>query len=858
MPTRFTRHLPIVRRGSFAAVLAVAWLASAAAALTAQGPSHAAPQAAAATAADIQPILSRYCLTCHNQRLQTGGLMLDTLDLATVPRDAPVWEKVVRKVRAGVMPPAGAPRPDQPTMDRLAAWLETTIDRAAAAAPNPGSPALHRLNRAEYGNAIRDLLDLEVDPAALLPPDDSSSGFDNNADALGVSPALVDHYLSAARKISALAVGSPRIGPSTVTHQIRGDTSQDHHIEGLPLGTRGGLVATHTFPLDGEYVLKVKLLQTTLGTVRGLEHPHQVEVLVDGAQVHVASVGGEADYSASPVNATDVVNDLDRRLTVRVPVQAGRRRLAATFVQKTNAGGGGRMHDFVRTTVDTTDHTGLPHIESITVIGPFNATGPGDTASRRRIFVCQPAFAKGFGGASPTSAKGFGGASPPSAKGSGETSPPSSRGSTPRAEATCAATIISKLARRAYRRPVTEEELSRLLTVYRDGRGDGTFETGIERALRAILASSKFVFRLERDPANLAAGTPHRIADIELASRLSFFLWGSIPDDELIDLASRRRLNAPAVLERQVRRMLADHRAQTLVGSFAGQWLQLRNLASSQPDQNDFPDFDDNLRRAFQRETELLFETVMREDRSVLDFVTADYTFVNERLARHYGIGGIYGSHFRRITLAEDARRGLLGKGAILMITSHPDRTSPVVRGKWILENLLGTPPPPPPAAVPPLEEQRSAKPRTLREQMESHRASAACAGCHRLIDPIGFALENFDAVGAWRTRDAGAPVDASSQLTDGTAVDGVVALRQALLKRPEVIVGTFTEKLMTYALGRGLDYYDRPAVRAIVRQAAMNDYRFSEIVLGIVKSTPFQMRVAASSELPASSARSR
>ena len=790
-------------------VVVALWLAAAWRVIPLSAKAQSRPDSPVRSAAtDVRPVVTRYCVTCHNSRTKTAGLILDSLDFGKIPDDGEVWERVVRKLRVGAMPPIGAPRPDAAALDGLVSALETTLDQAAAVKPNPGRPALHRLNRAEYANAIRDLLALDVDAAALLPQDDSSSGFDNNADVLGVSPALLEHYLTAARKISALAVGDPAISASTETYRVRGDKSQDVHREGLPLGTRGGLQARHTFPLDGEYVIKVKLLETTLASIRGLEYAHQLEVLLDGERIHAAPVGGDADFSAAPVNATDVVNDLAARLTVRLPVKAGPRTLTATFVQRTAAENAGRMQQFVRTTVDTTDHTGVPHVESITIAGPFKATGPGDTPSRRRIFVCHP----------------------------------TSRS----AEGACASKIIATLARRAYRRPVTQPELARLTSVYEAARRDGTFDAGIERALRAILASSKFTFRAEREPGAVAPGAPYPISDLDLASRLSFFLWSSIPDDELIDAASRGQLRAPGVLERQVRRMLADPKSEALIDNFVGQWLQLRNLRSSTPDQNEFPDFDDNLREAFQREIELLFDSVVREDRSLVDLLSADYSFVNERLAAHYRIPNVYGSHFRRVTLTDDARKGLLGKGAILTVTSHPDRTSPVVRGKWILDNLLGTPPPPPPANVPDLEESKSAKVRTLREQTEAHRANPVCASCHKLMDPLGFALENFDAVGAWRTKDAGQPIDASGQIADGSRVDGVVTLRQALLKRPEVFVGTFAEKLLTYALGRGLDYYDRPAIRAIVREASRADNRFSALVIAMVKSTPFQMRTRA------------
>jgi hypothetical protein len=747
-------------------------------------------------------------VVCHNQRLKTAGLSLDTIDLASVPAQADIWEKVVRKLRSGTMPPPGRPRPDASGYDSLASFLEATLNHAEAANPDPGGPLLHRLNRAEYANAIRDLLMLDVEASTLLPPDDASYGFDNVADVLGVSPALMERYLSAADEISALAVGDPAILPNSYTYHVAGDASQSEHVEGLPLGTRGGLLARPTLPLDGEYLIKVKLLQTNLGSVRGLEYPQQLEITVDGARVHLVPMGGPADFAILPENAEEIAEALDARLRIRVPITAGPHAVAATFVQKTDAQGGNRLQPFLRSNVDATDHTGLPHIESLTLSGPFDATGLGDTPSRRAVFTCRPAS----GGD----------------------------------EKRCATRIISSLARRAYRRPVTSADMTRLMALYEHGRTDGTFESGVEFALRGILASAKFVFRGERDPANLAPGTVYRISDLELASRLSFFLWSTIPDDELLRAASEGRLKDPAVLDQQVRRMLADPKSQALVANFAGQWLYLRNLKSTAPDQGEFPDFDDNLRQAFKRETELFFESIIREDRNVLDLLTADYTFVNERLARHYGIPNVYGSRFRRVTLTDDARLGLLGKGSILLVTSHAGRTSPVVRGKWILDNLLGTPPPPPPPDVPALEEKGNpAEPHSVRERLERHRASPACAGCHKMMDPLGFALENFDAVGAWRTRDEGVPIDASGQLVDGTKVDGVVTLRQAILKRPEMFVGTLTEKLLVYALGRGLSYHDMPVVRGVVDDAARRDFRFSSLILGIVRSAPFQMRSA-------------
>jgi hypothetical protein len=593
-------------------------------------------------------------------------------------------------------------------------------------------------------------------------------------------------------------------------------------VEGLPLGTRGGLLIHQQFPLDGEYVIKVKLLQTNLGGVRGLEYADQLEITVDGERVHLAPTGGVADYSASPDNATDVAMSLDARLQVRVPIKAGPRTIGTTFLQKSSAAGGNRLQSFLRSTLIATDHTGLPHVESVTISGPFNASGPGQTPSRARIFSCRPAGRTG--------------------------------------DAACARTIVSALARRAFRRPSTPAEVDRLLAFYTDGRKE-SFDKGIELAVRAVLASPKFLFRVERDPAGLAAGAVYRVSDLDLASRLSFFLWSSIPDDELLKAAESGTLHNRPELERQVRRMLADPRADALVSNFAGQWLYLRNVRGTTPDKNEFPDFDDNLRQAFQRETELFFASIVREDRDVLDLLTADYTFVNERLARHYGLPNIYGSQFRRVTVTDEARRGLLGQGSILLVTSHADRTSPVVRGKWVLDNLIGAPPPPPPPDVPPLAEKADdGKAHSLRERMEEHRSNPGCATCHRVMDPIGFALENFDAVGAWRTRDAGTPIDASGQLADGSPVNGVVTLRQTLVRRPEVFVGTMTEKMLTYALGRGLTHEDMPAVRRIVKRAGESHNRFSSIVMGIVDSVPFQMREAAApgSQLRAASAETR
>ncbi|HEY1238914.1 MAG TPA: DUF1592 domain-containing protein [Bryobacteraceae bacterium] len=762
-----------------------------------------------ATAASNRETLDRYCVTCHNQRLKTAGLTLDTMDLAQVPAQAEVWEKVVRKLRAGLMPPPGAKRPDPETYHNLTTWLEQQLDHSAEAAPHPGRPILHRLNRSEYSNAIRDLLDLQVDAASLLPPDDSAFGFDNISDALGVSPALQERYLSAALKIGALAVGDPKVTPGSETWRIRQDLSQDQHIEGLPLGTVGGTLVHYNFPLDAEYTFQAKLYRTNLNIMRGLESEHQVEFSVDGRRIHVATLGGKADLASLFQKPTETGDEVDGRLRVRVPITAGPHTVTVAFVQSAQAADPVRLQPYLRSSVDNFDWSGHPHLQVLTISGPFNPTGSGDTPSRQRIFVCRP--------------------------------------TRPSEESPCAHRILSTLVRRAYRQPASEADVQRVMKFYEQGRAAGGFDSGIELALERILASPKFVFRAEHDPAGAAPGSVYRVGGLELASRVSFFLWSSIPDDELLRVASEGKLEDPAVFDRQVRRMIEDPRSQALVQNFAGQWLQLRNVRNVQPNTDEFPDFDENLRQSFRRETELLLESIVHEDRNVLDLLTADYTFVNERLARHYGIPDIYGSRFRRVTVTSDARRGLLGQGSILALTSHAERTSPVVRGKWVLENILGMPVPPPPPDVPPLKgNQEGEKPKTMREQMVEHRASAVCASCHKIMDPVGLALENFDAVGAWRSEDAGQPIDAAGELADGTKIDGVVALRQALVSRPEVFVGTLTEKLLTYALGRGLDYHDMPAVRTIIRDAARHDYRFSALLLGVVHSVPFQMRTAA------------
>ena len=757
-------------------------------------------------------VIDKYCVSCHNQQMRTAGLALDALDLAKVPESAQVWEQVVRKLETRTMPPQGARRPDESSYRSVSAWLEDELDRSAMAKPNPGRLMLHRLNRAEYANAIRDLLAMDIDVASLLPPDDSAYGFDNISDVLGVSPSLQERYLSAAGKISSLAVGDPNRGPVSETYRLRQDLSQNGHIEGLPLGTVGGVLVRHLFPLDGEYVLQVRLQHTNFGNLRGLDYPQQIETAINGERVHVVTIGGNVDLAAMFEKPKDTSDAVEARLAVRVPVKAGQRAVSVAFIRNLPLGDTRRLQPFLRSSVDTLDWTGLPHIQSLTITGPYNATGPGDTLSRRRIFVCRPHAVA--------------------------------------TELPCAKRIVATLLRRAYRQPVNDADVESVVGFYQAGRREGTFETGIQRAIKVILASPRFVFRVERDPADVPPGGVYRIGGLELASRLSFFLWSSLPDDELLTVASEGKLKDHAVLDRQVRRMLADPKSAALVTNFAGQWLELRNVKSVQPNSDEFPDFDDNLRQSLRRETELFFDSIMREDRNVLDLLRADYTFVDERLARHYGIPNIYGSRFRRVTITDEARKGLLGQGSILALTSHAERTSPVVRGKWVLENILGMPPGAPPPDVPPLKEPpKGQTPKPMREQMAEHRANAVCATCHKVMDPIGFAMENFDAVGAWRTHESGGPLDASAQLADGTSVDGVVGLRNALLGRPEVFVRTMTEKLLTYALGRGLDYRDMPAVRAILRESAKSDFRFSSIVMSIVTSTPFQMRTKALEE---------
>ncbi len=779
-----------------------------------------APQQTAPQHASLSPqhqLINQYCVTCHNDKAKTAGLMLDKLDIDHAAEHAETWEKVVRKLRGGMMPPQGMPRPPQEKIDGLITWLETSLDQANAAHPEPGRSPLHRLNRTEYANAIRDLLGLKVDVTALLPADDESNGFDNIAEVLRVSPSLLEAYLAASREVSSLAVGDPKIGPVSDSIQVPPDLAQDEHIEGLPLGTRGGILIHHNFPLDADYEFNVILLRNIVGYLTGMEFPHQLEVSIDGQRVFIAPVGGEADLKLVDTNLALAGDTLDARLKTKVHVKAGPHDVAVSFLRRDSAESDEPLQPFTRD-LDLQNMNGIPLIDHVQITGPFNATGPGDTPSRRRIFVCTPA--------------------------------------SPKDDVPCARKILGTLARRAYRRPVTDSDMETLLSFYQAGKNQGNFESGIENALRLVLASPKFIFRSEPDPARVASGSIYHVTDLDLASRLSFFLWSSIPDDELLNVASQGKLKDPAVLDREVRRMLADPKAEALVNNFAEQWLFLRNVQSVLPDQATFPNFDDNLRQSYKRETELFFDSIMKEDRNVMDLLTADYTFVNERLAKEYGIPNVYGSQFRRVMLTglndNDARRGLLGQGSILSVTSYPTRTSPVLRGKWIMENIMGTPPPAPPPNVPALKDQaQGGKVLSIRQLMEEHRKNPPCSTCHAVLDPLGFALESFNGIGQYRTKDASGPIDSSGQLADGTKINGIVELRQALLKHPEYFVGTLTEKLLTYALGRPLEYYDMPVVRGIVEKAARQDYRFSSLITGIVKSEPFEMKRAVEDEGP-------
>jgi hypothetical protein len=777
-------------------------------------------------------LLKQYCYGCHNQKLKTAGLALDALDPAEAGAQPEVWEKVVLKLQAGSMPPAGLPRPEAGTYAALASYFEGELDRAAAARPDPGrTETFHRLNRAEYRNAIRDLLALDVDVTQLLPSDDTGKyGFDNVAEVLSVSPVLLDRYLRAARKISRLAVGLAPVAPVADTFSVPHMLYQNERLsEDLPIGSQGGIAIHYTFPADGEYGIKIRLQRNYVDYIRGLGSPSQIDVRIDGVRVRRFTIGGEAPGNPAPVSFEGNILgtpdwetymlEADFGLELRLPVNAGERVVGVSFLRKRMEDDGVRQPAQVGFPLAINAwYDGNAAIDTVEIAGPYTPTGTGDTASRRRVFTCRPSRAN---------------------------------------DTTCAERIIAALARRAYRGHVTADDMATLMEFYRQGAArpaDGGFEGGIQAALERILADPGFLFRVERDPARIAPATPYKIGDLDLASRLSFFLWGSIPDDELLDLAARGTLSAPATLERQVRRMLADRRATAIVDNFAEQWLYLRNLRDITPDPELFPDFDDNLRSGFEQETRMFIESQLREDRSVVDLLDADYTFVNERLARHYGIRGVVGERFRRVSLSGSERRGLMGQGAILAVTSYPTRTSPVLRGKWLLENILGTPPPPPPPNVPGLPEKgEGGRPVSVRERLERHRKNPVCASCHAQMDPLGFALEHYDAIGAWREHAEGrSTIDSSGTLSDGTRFEGLDGLRTVLVTRRDRFVRTVTEKLMSYALGRGMQPYDMPAVRRIMRASKDGNYRWSSIVLGIVTSPPFLMRRSASPDQPA------
>ena len=741
-------------------------------------------QSAAAGVSQNRELLNQYCVRCHNEGTRSGGLALDQVDVDRVAENRELWEKVVWKVRIGAMPKVPSPKPNAAMLDRFLTSLETALDRAAEAAPVAGRPTLHRLNRLEYVNAVRDLLGLEIEGDALLPADVASYGFDNNEDALSLTPAILDRYMIAATKISRVVIGDPTIPPGLDIYSIRQSVGQSQRMsEDLPFGTKGGTVVRHTFPVDGEYELQVGLKGGAAFT------PGEAVFTVDRERV------GSWPLDSRRRDADGPSQSQDGPLSVRVEMKAGTRTLGAALL-RTGAGYGEGLKM-------SRGGGGGGGIDYIAVAGPYDGRVPEDSESRRRIFVCTPA--------DPTEEEG------------------------------CAEQILFALARRAFGRPVSRTDVEPLMRFYDTGRSGGDFDAGIQAAIERLLISPQFLFRVERAPVDAAPGMVFEVSDLELASRLSFFLWSGVPDDELLDLAERGELTDPAVLAQQVRRMLGDDRAAALANNFAGQWLRTRDTRTKTPDPRLFRGYNENLKEAMTLETEMFLESQLSEDRSVLNLLSADHTYLNEQLARHYGIAGVYGSHMRRVTLTDQRRFGILGKASVLMVTSHSHRTSPVLRGKWVMESLLGAPPPPPPPNVPPFPESNVEVPSTVRERMEQHRRNPVCASCHSAIDPFGFALENFDVTGKWRDTDANAPVDASATMLDGTPVEGPIELRDAVLANGDLFATVFTEKLLTYALGRSVEYYDRPAVRKIVRQAAVDDYRWSAIIMGIVQSAPFR-----------------
>ncbi|MCU1326222.1 MAG: hypothetical protein JWN34_1592 [Bryobacterales bacterium] len=770
-------------------------------------------------------LVNKYCVGCHNQKVKTADVALDSADAEHVSKSAETWEKVIVKLRSRSMPPVGLPRPDNTKYDEVAGWLESELDRAAAAHVNPGRPAeLHRLNRTEYSNAVHDLIGVKVDAAELLPPDEQAYGFDTNADALVMQPALLDRYLLAATKIARLAIGDPALPPEVQRYgALKGDSNEQTYLgqserlgEDFPLGSRGGIAAQHYFPLDGEYVIKLRLQRTNQGVIRGLDVANQFEIRVDGKLVREFKLGGGPEFAAATRSASSaddssgktLLNSAEEGLQVRVPLKAGSRKIVATIVKSEAAHSESLGPDHIPISSRESDVPSAPvAISSLLIGGPYQPQVPTNSEVRRLLFVCHPASSQD--------------------------------------EISCATRILSRLARRAYRRPATDDDVETLLAFYRKARVVGDFDAGIRAALERVLVSPDFLYRIEFDPVKAAPGEVHRISDLELASRLSFFLWSSIPDEQLLQAAIDGKLHEPSVLESQVRRMLAEPRARTsLVQNFFDEWLQTRNVWLLKPENTKFPWFDDNLRIAFVQEIELFLDAQLKEDQSIVGLLTSNRTFLNQQLARHYGISGIYGSSFRPVTLTDQNRFGLLGKASVLAVTSYPSRTSPTIRGKWLLENILSAPVPPPPPNIPALEASGDVtKPQTVREMLENHRKNPACASCHARMDPLGFSLENFDAIGQWRTTQAGRPIDTSGVLLDGTKVGGPAELQHALVAQKQQFVRAVTGKLLTYALGRGTEYYDAPAIRGIVRSAAPDDYRWSSVILGIVKSAPFQMR---------------
>jgi hypothetical protein len=769
------------------------------------------------TPASQQAFVTRTCSACHNDKLKSGNFSWSSVDLAHPAQSAQSLEKAIRMLHAGMMPPPGIPRPDRATMKAFVTSLETGVDHAAAIHPNAGAPALHRLNRTEYHNSIRDLLGIDVDVALLLPADDMSHGFDNMADALSVSPALMEGYIRAASKISREAVGDPNVAASTKTYHIPRVVNQLRHVEGAPFGTRGGLAVMHDFPADGEYVFRLSLYYDICGPLWGKNQGkgQQIEVAVNGERVALLLIDPNSTFT-------------DDLITEPVKITAGPKRVSAAFIQKSEGTPEDTVMPYEQSLIDFNNAdlpgiTSLPHLRELRIVGPKNVTGISDTPSRQKIFTCRPTA-----GAD---------------------------------EIPCAKKIITSLARQAYRRPATDTDLEDLLSVFQQGRrtpakNEPPFDSGIRTVVATLISDPEFVFRFEHTPPNVQPGTNYRISDLELAARLSYFLWSSAPDDQLITIASQGKLKDPAVLEQQVRRMLADPRSEALSTVFAAQWLQLQNLRDVQPDAFLYPNFDRNLADSMRRETELLFDSIVHENRSIVDLLTVNYTFVDELLAKHYGIPNVLGPRFRRVPVTDENRLGVLGHASILTLTSVSNRTSPVQRGKWVMIALLGTPPPPPPANVPPLKETgENEKIQSVREKMEQHRKNEPCRSCHQLMDPIGLALENFDGIGSWRANDGGMPVDASGRMFDGTKLDGPVSLRKAILSHSDAFIGTFTENLLAYALGRVVDYRDMPIVRSIEREAAQNNDRFSSFVFGIVNSVPFQMRRAEGVEAPSAPA---